>query len=228
MERMMSNRLEIAPSILSANFACVRDAVNEINDSGVPYIHLDVMDGSFVPPITFGSKLIKDIRPFSDLVFDVHLMISNPEYHIDDFAEAGADILTIHAESTVHLSRILSYIRSKGLKAGISIVPSTPVSQIRPILELCDLVLVMTVNPGWGGQTLIQSCLDKVVELKEIREAEDYEYLISVDGGVNAETIQDVSTAGADIAVMGSAFFRESDKSAFVSRINTLIQESAR
>ena len=225
---MSKRRIEIAPSILSANFAFVGDAVNQINESGVPYVHLDVMDGSFVPPITFGAKLIKDIRPLSDLIFDVHLMIDAPERHIDEFADAGADIITIHAESTIHLSRLLSYIRSKGIKAGISIVPSTPVSQITPILELCDLVLVMTVNPGWGGQTLIQSCLDKVVELKEIREAEDYDFLISVDGGVNADTIQDVTTAGADIAVMGSAFFRESDKSAFIEKINTLVDESIR
>lgn len=225
---MTGKKLEIAPSILSANFASVKDAVAQINESGVPYIHLDVMDGSFVPPITFGAKLIKDIRPLSDLIFDVHLMINAPEHHIDEFADAGADMLTIHAESTIHLSRLLSYIKSKGLKAGISIVPSTPVSQIKPILELCDLVLVMTVNPGWGGQTLIQSCLDKVVELAEIRDAEDYSYLISVDGGVNADTIQDVATAGADIAVMGSAFFRENDKIEFIERINSLILESMR
>lgn len=222
---MSDKILEIAPSILSANFACIRDSIPDIEDSGLSYMHIDIMDGSFVPPITFGSKLVKDLRPLTDLTFDVHLMVNHPETFIEEFAEAGADYLTIHAESTIHLHKVLSQIKSHNLKVGVSIVPSTPVSAILPVLELCDLVLVMTVNPGWGGQKLIQSCLDKVIELKEIREREDYNYLISVDGGVNLDTILDVKSAGADIAVMGTAFFRESDKPGFIERIQDLVRE---
>ncbi len=217
--------LKLAPSILSADFANVKQAVGEVDSLGLEYLHLDVMDGSFVPEITFGAKLVKDIRKYSDVIFDCHLMTVRPEDKIDSFIEAGADIITIHQEATVHLHRVLQRIRAAGVKCGISIVPSTPVSAITPLLEMADLVLVMTVNPGYGGQKLIQSCLDKVVELADIREREDYSYLISVDGGVNASTIQDVASAGADIAVTGSAFFNAPDKDAFVREMNALIGE---
>ncbi|MGN0907474.1 MAG: ribulose-phosphate 3-epimerase, partial [Bullifex sp.] len=217
--------LKLAPSILSCSFANVKKAVDEVDSLGLEYLHLDVMDGSFVPEITFGAKLVRDIRRYSDITFDCHLMTVRPEDKIKAFIDAGADIITIHQEATVHLHRVMQEIKNAGVKCGISIVPSTPVSAITPLLEMADLVLVMTVNPGYGGQKLIQSCLDKVVELKDIREKEDYSYLISVDGGVSLSTIQDVATAGADIAVTGSAFFSAEDREAFVNEMNRLIGE---
>lgn len=223
---MYDKRIEIAPSILSASFASVLNALRDAEEAGAEYLHLDVMDGVFVPQITFGSKFIKDIRPHSDLLFDAHLMIVNPENHIDDFIDAGCNMITIHQESTVHLHRVLSHIKERGVKCGISIVPSTPVSVITPLLDMVDLVLVMTVNPGWAGQKLIPGCINKIVELKELRESEDYDYAISVDGGVNLGTIQDVVAAGADIAVAGSAFYNESDKLSFMQRMQELAMES--
>lgn len=225
---MTDHSIQIAPSMLSADFSNPALALEEINRSGASFVHLDVMDGSFVPEITFGSKFVKDLRPFSDLPFDVHLMVNHPQTQIDAFVNAGSDYITIHQESSVHLHRVLQYIKSKGVKCGISIVPSTPVCMIKPLLNMVDLVLVMTVNPGYGGQVLIQECLEKVIELKEIRDEEDYSYLISVDGGVNFDTIQDVASAGADIAVTGSAFFKAEDKEEFIEKLLSLSMESAR
>ena len=217
--------MKLAPSILSCNFSNVAKAVSQVDELGLEYLHLDVMDGSFVPEITFGAKLIKDIRRNTSITFDVHLMVERPEDKLDAFIDAGSDIITVHQESTIHLHRVLQRIKSAGIKCGVSIVPSTPVSMILPILDMVDLVLIMTVNPGYGGQKLIQSCLDKVVELRDIREKEDYTYLISVDGGVNLSTVQDVATAGADLAVTGSAFFLSEDKAEFVNKMNDLIRK---
>ena len=203
----MNGKILVAPSVLSADFSKMEDAVRTIVNAQADWIHLDVMDGSFVPVITFGPKLVKDIRPLTDKPFDVHLMTMHPESFITDFATAGADFITFHYEAALHAHRIIEQIRDSGCKPGISIVPSTPVSVLSEILKYVDLVLVMTVNPGFGGQKIIQGVIPKITELKNIRIKENLEYFISVDGGVNRSTSKLLTEAGADILISGSAFF---------------------
>lgn len=225
---MEDTPLIVSPSILSADFAHIAEEVGSIGTTAAKWIHLDVMDGNFVPNITFGSKFIKDLRPCSPLVFDTHLMIDKPERYVEQFAQSGCDIITIQAESTIHVHRTLQMIHSNGCKAGIAIVPSTPVCMIEPVLDMVDLVLVMTVNPGFGGQKLIPHTLDKVSELAHIRQEEEYSYLISVDGGVNLSTVEDIAAAGSDVAVCGSAFFGAEDRFAFVEKMIRLAEGACR
>lgn len=201
------NKTLLAPSLLSCDFSNLREAINKIENNFGSWVHIDVMDGIFVPEITFGQPIVRSIRPLTSLPFDVHLMTEKPENQIESFAKAGADLITFHYEAAVHHHRIIQQIHGLGKKAGISIVPSTPVSAILPILPFVDLVLVMTVNPGFGGQTLIPECLDKVKELVDIRKTKNLSYLISVDGGVSEKTAKSVIDAGVDVAVSGSAFF---------------------
>ena len=197
----------VAPSILSADFGHLAAEVKRIKKSGGDWVHLDIMDGVFVPNITFGPSMVAALRRHSDLPFDTHLMIVHPEKYVSVFAEAGSDIITIHYESTVHVHRILAQIRDKGKKTGISIVPSTPAVVLSELFPELDLILVMTVNPGFGGQKLIPQTLKKVSELAEIREKGNYDYLIEVDGGINRETCGLAVEAGADVLVAGSAIF---------------------
>jgi len=208
---MIMNKTLLAPSLLSCDFAYLSEAIKKIENNNGSLVHIDVMDGIFVPEITFGQPVVRCMRPLTSLPFDVHLMTEKPENQIESFAKAGADWITFHYEAAVHHHRIIQQIHGLGKKAGISIVPSTPVSSILPLLPFVDLVLVMTVNPGFGGQSLIPECLDKVRELVEYREKykkeKNLSYLISVDGGVNEKTADNVIKSGVDIAVSGSAFF---------------------
>ena len=204
--RIMKN-IMLAPSLLSADLADLKNALKTIEDKGGTVVHIDVMDGRFVPQISYGQPVVQSLRQYSALPFDVHLMIEHPEEHVDTFASCGADWITFHHEACVHSHRLIQKIHDLGKKAGISIVPSTPVSAITELLEYVDLVLVMTVNPGFGGQKLIPSCVKKIAELKALREQRGLDFMISVDGGVNAQTISSVIDAGADVVVSGSAFF---------------------
>lgn len=202
----------LAPSLLSADFSNLTEAFEKIENYGGKAVHIDVMDGQFVPEITYGQPVVRSVRKLSKLPFDVHLMVENPELQIESFTKAGADWITFHLEAAVHSHRIIQHIHELGKKAGISIVPSTPVAALKELLEYVDIVLVMTVNPGYGGQVLIPSCVEKVKELKRIREEKGYNFKISVDGGVNSDTLKTVLDAGTDIVVSGSAFFNGSLK----------------
>ena len=202
----------LAPSLLSADFADLGSEIKKIENNQGGAVHIDVMDGSFVPEITYGEPVIRSIRKLTKLPFDVHLMIEKPELHIDSFAKAGADWITFHWEATNHAHRVIQMIHEAGKKAGVAICPGTPVSLLSEILPSADIILVMTVNPGWGGQKIIPSCVEKVAQLKKYREEHGLNYLLSVDGGINNETLSSVIDAGTDIVVSGSCFFNGSLK----------------
>ena len=197
----------LAPSLLSADFANLEKAIKQIEEGEGAAVHIDVMDGQFVPEITYGEPVVRSIRRLTKLPFDIHLMTEHPERQIELFAAAGADWITFHYEATPHAHRIIQMIHELGKKAGVALCPGTPVSLLSEILPCADIILVMTVNPGWGGQTIIPSCVDKIAELKKIREEKGYGYLISCDGGINSQTVKDVLAAGVDIVVSGSSFF---------------------
>lgn len=199
--------IDIAPSLLSADFSRLREEVADIEQGGASWLHLDVMDGHFVPNITFGPGLIKALRPHSKLFFDVHLMIEEPGRYIEEFKKSGADMLTVHAEACKHLDSTLREIRKAGMKVGVAINPGTPVSQLECVLDLVDMVLIMTVNPGFGGQSYIESCTGKVQKLRKMITEAGLDVDIQVDGGINEKTIDKVLDAGANILVAGSAVF---------------------
>jgi len=204
----MQQPVRISPSILSADFARLGEEIAAIDAAGADYIHVDVMDGHFVPNITIGSLVVKAIRPYTKKPLDVHLMIEPVDPFIEDFAKAGADIITVHAEAGAHLDRTLQLIKSFGVKAGVSLVPTTPASALDYVMEIADLILVMTVNPGFGGQSFIASQLRKIVQLRAMIDATGRTIDLEVDGGVNATTAKDVIAAGADVLVAGSAVFK--------------------
>lgn len=202
---------KLAPSILSADFANLGNQIAQLETAGADFVHIDVMDGNFVPNISIGLPVIKSLRPHTSLPFDVHLMINEPSRYIEDFAKAGSDYITVHYESEIHIDRLLQYIRSFNVKAGIAINPSTPISVLEHILPMIDLVLVMSVNPGFGGQSLIEYTLDKIKALKNIKEEKGYSYLISIDGGVTEENCRRIAACGADILVSGSSIFKNGE-----------------
>jgi ribulose-phosphate 3-epimerase len=207
----------VAASLLSADFAYIADAVKLAEESGSDWIHLDVMDGSFVPNLTFGPKMVADIRKLTNLPLDVHLMIERPEQLVDEFIAAGADHITFHTEASVHIHRLIGKIHDAGKKAGLSIVPSTPVAVLNEMLPSVDIVLVMTVNPGFGGQSLIDSCLKKIRDLAGMRTKSGHAYHVAVDGGINRTTVESVRDAGADVLISGSAFFGSDNPKAEVT-----------
>ena len=203
--------IRIAPSILSANFAALGEDIRRVEEAGAHLLHIDVMDGHFVPNITIGPLVVKSIRNVTKMPLDVHLMISDPDRYIPSFVEAGANIVTVHAEAAAHLDRTLNFIRSQNVGAGVSINPATPLSTIQHALGLADLLLIMTVNPGFAGQKLIPYTLQKIREARRIIEDAGYRCVIEVDGGVDTGTLPDVVRAGAEILVAGSAVFHAPD-----------------
>jgi len=217
----MQQPIRIAPSILSADFAQLGEEVKAVSAAGADYIHVDVMDGHFVPNITIGPLVVKALRPHSTLPFDVHLMIAPADPYLEAFAEAGADIITVHAEAGPHLVRTLQAIKKLGKKCGVSIVPSTPASALEHVIDMVDLVLVMTVNPGFGGQSFIPSQLDKIRQLRAMIDKTGRRIDLEVDGGINAQTAKQVIEAGADVLVAGSAIFTP-DSASYAKNIKAL------
>jgi ribulose-phosphate 3-epimerase len=213
-------KIKIAPSILSADFGAFADAVEELSESGADYIHLDVMDGHFVPNITFGPALVNALRPITNKPFDTHLMIENPEKFIQEFIRAGSNMVTVHPETTYHLHRLIRHIHDLGAKAGVALNPSTSISTVEWILSDVDRVLVMTVNPGFGGQAFIEEMLQKIHSLAECKSANGYRYEIAVDGGINADTAKLVTRAGADVLISGNSIFHHPE--GFAAAINEL------
>ncbi len=214
--------IKLAPSILSADFGNLLSDVQKVAAAGVEYLHIDVMDGHFVPNLTIGSGVVKALRPHTDLVFDVHLMVENPERYIEDFVRAGADIITVHAEATVHLHRVVEQIKAAGVKAGVALNPATPLDAIKYVIEDLDLILLMTVNPGFAGQKFIASVVPKIEILAKHLDKYQLHAEIAVDGGIGAETAPVVVKAGANVLVAGSAIFGASDPVEAVQRIRSL------
>ena len=203
--------LKLAPSILSADFGHLAEDVKKIEEGGADYIHVDVMDGHFVPNISFGAPVMKCLNGKTGLPYDVHLMIENPDKYIEDFVTPQTEYITVHQEACTHLHRTVQNIKSKGMKAGVSINPATPVSTLECILPDVDLVLIMSVNPGFGGQKFIAGTLDKVRELAEIKRAKNLNFVIEIDGGITLDNIKEVMDAGVEMAVAGSAVFKAED-----------------
>jgi len=216
--------IKLAPSILSADFANLERDIKIVENAGAELLHIDVMDGHFVPNITIGAPVVKSLRKISNMVFDVHLMISRPEDYIADFVAAGADIITVHAEAATHLHRLIQMIKDKGVKAGVALNPATPLSILDYILEDLDMVLIMSVNPGFGGQKFIPSALDKVRLIRELAIDMNLNIDIEVDGGVGLDNIAAVVGSGANILVAGSAIFNSNDPTATIKQMKEIVK----
>lgn len=214
--------IKIAPSLLSADFSTIAEQIGAVERAGADYLHLDVMDGRFVPNITWGPKIIGDLRGLSPLTFDAHLMIVEPERYLEQFREAGADVITVHQEACVHLQRTLAHIRSLGAKAGVALNPSTPVDSLQDVIGDLDLILVMSVNPGFGGQSFLPIALRKLREARELIAAENPSCELEVDGGIGRANIREVVDAGANVIVMGSSIFGAKDPGAELRALRAL------
>ena len=216
--------IKLAPSILSADFARLLEDVKKVENAGCEYLHIDVMDGHFVPNITLGPGIVKSLRKDVNMVFDAHLMIENPDMYIKDFVDAGADLITVHQEACIHLHRTIQNIKSYNIKAGVAINPGTSIESIKYVLPYVDMVLIMTVNPGFGGQSFIESMVEKIKELKDLIDKQNLNIDIQVDGGIKPDNIKKVVEAGANIIVAGSAIFNSSDIDSTVK----LLRENAK
>ena len=215
--------IKLAPSILSADFARLLEDVKKVENAGCEYLHIDVMDGHFVPNITLGPNVVKSLRKDVDMVFDAHLMIENPDQYIKEFVDAGCDIIVVHQEACRHLHRTIQNIKSYGIKAGVSLNPATPIETIKHIIRDVDMVLIMTVNPGFGGQAFIPEMMSKVERVVELREKGGYSFDIEVDGGVDNNTIAACAKAGANVFVAGSYLFKNPDLTAQVQTLRDAI-----
>jgi len=215
----------LSPSILSSDFTDLKSTIRILELGNADWIHLDIMDGNFVPNLTFGPIIVDAINRITDLPLDTHLMISNPDFYIEKYIEAGSDILTVHQEAVVHLHRTIMKIKDFNVKAGVSINPATPISAIENILDEVDLVLIMSVNPGFGGQTFIKNALKKISALKEIKEKNNYNFLIEVDGGIDIDNIQQVLEAGADVIVAGASIFKDTEPIQKILKLKNLISK---
>lgn len=219
--------IAIAPSLLAADFTRLGEEVRSLENSGASMLHLDIMDGNFVPNISFGPDVVRQLRPVSSLFFDVHLMISNAERYIDRFLEAGADGITVHIEAVTHPEEVLKSIRAKGAKAAVSIKPATPSEVLKPLLPWLDMILVMSVEPGFGGQSFLPESVEKIKAVKAIVQESGCDILIQVDGGVNIHNIAQVSMAGADIAVAGTAVFGQKDRKEAIQSLQKITSEDS-
>jgi len=214
---------KICPSILSADFSRLSEEILDVERAGADLIHCDIMDGSFVPNISFGAKIVSDVNRITELPLDVHLMINNPEKYISEFYNAGADIISVHYENNLHLNRVISQIKNLGIKAGVVLNPATPVFMLEDTLYLCDLVLIMSVNPGFGGQRFITDSLLKIRRLREMIDEGGFNCMIEVDGGIDTDNIKEVSDAGADMFVCGASIFGSPDRNKTIHQLKEII-----